>query len=493
MSPLPLSRASLPALRADIGRPAYVPARVAAGIVHLGLGGFHRAHMARYTCALMNAEPTATEWGIIGVGLLPADRRMLEALEPQDGLCPLIERQDESETATVIGSLCRVIFAGESSRAVIEAITDRAVRIVSLTSTENGYCLNPATRQLDFNHPAIVHHLAHPHGPRSAIGILVESYRCRKQRGLPAFTALSCDNIQHNGAVLCRAVLAVAERQDPSLADWITREASFPRTMVDRITPVTMPEDIADLASSYGIADRWPVVSERYTRWVVEDAFVAGRPEWERVGAQFVDDVQPYEMMKLRLLNASHLGIAGLGRLAGYTHIDEALPDQDIRSYMQASMDRETGPTLPPLPGVDLTAYKAELVVRFSNRRIKDTVDRVNADAPINLLLDPIRDRLAAGAPIELLALALAAWLRRVRGEDEAGQPLVVAHPLAGLLREKALEGGADPRALLSIKPLFGNLGESPGLIGPVERWLRSLYASGARVTLAQARKAFTS
>jgi mannitol 2-dehydrogenase len=488
LSPLPLSRATLPAIPPKVGRPSYDPASVRAGIVHLGLGGFHRAHMARYTHALMNEDPSASEWGIVGVGLLPGDRRMYDALEPQDGLYTLVERQDQSETATVIGSLCKVLFAAESAVETLEAIADPAIRLVSLTVTENGYCLNPATKQLDLTHPAIVHDLAERRQPRSAIGILVESFRRRKESGLPAFTALSCDNIQHNGAVLSRAVLALARQQDPSLADWITSNGSFPSTMVDRITPVTTPDDIGDLASTHGIADRWPVVSERFTQWVIEDAFVAERPAWECVGAQFVDDVQPYEMMKLRLLNASHLAIAGLGRLSGHTHIDEAMRDADLRCYMQALMDRETGPTLAPLPGVDLGAYKADLVTRFANSRIKDTVDRVNADAPINLLLDPIRDRLAAGASIDLLALALAAWLRRVRGEDEAGQPLAVSHPLAEQLREKAREGGADPRALLSFKPLFGELGEDPTVIDAVARWLGELYASGARATVTRAR-----
>jgi len=487
LSLLPLSRATLRDLPPQVGRPNYDPASVTPGIVHLGLGGFHRAHMARYTHTLMNQDRTSCEWGIIGVGLMPADRRMADALEPQDGLYTLIERQDQNENATIIGSICRVLYAGETSRQTLEAIGDPAIRIVSLTVTENGYCLDPATKQLDLAHPVIVHDLAFAQRPRSAIGILVESYRRRMQQGMPAFTALSCDNIQHNGAVLARAVLTLAEQQEPSLADWIARNASFPSTMVDRITPVTTTTDIADLAATYGIADGWPVVSEQFTQWVIEDAFVAGRPAWEHVGAQFVDDVQPYEMMKLRLLNASHLAIAGLGRLAGYMHINEAVRSPNLRRYMQALMDRETGPTLAPVPGVNLAAYKAELVARFGNSRIKDTVDRVNADAPINLLLDPIRDRLAAGASIDLLALALAAWFRRVRGEDEAGHHLAVVHPLADQLREKARQGGTDPKALLSIKTLFGDLGEQQALIDPVAKWLGALYASGARATLAQA------
>ena len=371
---------------------------VSRGIVHLGFGGFHRAHMARYTHDLMERRSDAAEWGIVGVGLLPADARVRDALAPQDALYTLVERQDGDEAATVIGSVCEVIFAGESSLPALDAIDDPAIRIVSLTVTENGYCRNAATRALDREHPSIVHDLEHPDQPRSAIGILVEAYRRRMAARAPAFTALTCDNIQHNGVVLREAVLALAAWRDQALAEWIAANASFPSTMVDRITPVTTPAQIEDFTARFGLVDRWPIFCERFRQWVIEDNFVAGRPAWEEVGAQFVADVAPYEFMKLRLLNASHLAIAGLGRLMGYVYIDETIRDPSLRSYMRALMDRETGPTLPSVPGVDLDRYKTQLIERFGNVAIKDTVDRVNADAPINLLLEPIRDRLAAGA-----------------------------------------------------------------------------------------------
>ncbi len=257
--------------------------------------------------------------------------------------------------------------------------------------------------------------------------------------------------------------------------------------MVDRITPVTAAADVAALAERHGIADRWPVFAETFTQWVIEDRFPAGRPAWEEVGAQFVADVAPYEFMKLRLLNASHLAVSGLGRLAGYVTIDEAMADPLIARMMGALMDRETGPTLPDVPGIDLARYKATLVERFANPAIKDTVERVNTDAPLNILVDPIRDRLRADQPLDLLALALAAWLRRARGEDEQGQPIDVRHPLAAELRARAIEGGADPRPLLGMTALFGELGQDPRLLGPVGRWLASLYAKGSRETLAEA------
>jgi len=443
--------------------------------------------MARYTHALMNRSAAALGWGIVGAGLLPADRRIRDALASQDHLYTLVERDGSAETIEIIGSLADIVFAGEDSMALLDAIGRPEIRIVSLTVTEHGYCLDPATKRLAPNHPAIAADLAHPEHPKSAIGILVESYRRRRETGTRPFTALSCDNIQHNGHVLKQAVLDLATLRDPDLTRWIEREARFPSTMVDRITPVTQAGDIADLAARHGIADAWPVVSERFTQWVIEDDFVDGRPDWDTVGAQFVTDVAPYEFMKLRLLNASHLAIAGLGRLIGYETIDETMRDDRIRRYMAALMERETGPTLLPVPGidlptykVDLPTYKAELIARFANPAIRDTVERVNTDAALNYLLDPVRDRLASEGAIDLLALGVAAWLRRVRGIDEDGAAIDVRHPLAALLREKAIEGGRDPAPLLSITSLFGSLGEDRRFVAAVGRHLAAIYEDGA-------------
>ena len=445
--------------------------------------------MARYTHDLMDRRVDASQWGIVGVGTLPTDVRVREALASQDALYTLVERQDKDEAATAIGSVCRVIFAGESSQAALDAIDDPAIRIVSLTVTENGYCRNAATRTLDREHPSIVYDLAHPEQPRSPVGILVEAYRRRMARHACAFAALSCDNIQHNGVVLRDAVLALAGWRDQAVADWIAANASFPCTMVDRITPVTTPAQVEDFSTRFEVVDRWPIFCERFRQWVIEDDFVAGRPAWEEVGARFVADVTPYEFMKLRLLNASHLAIAGLGRLMGFRYIDETIREPSLRSYMRALMDRETGPTLRLVPGVDLDEYKRQLIERFGNVAIKDTVDRVNADAPVSYLLDPIRDRLAAGAKVDLLALALAAWMRRVRGVDETGNRISVVHPMADLLRERASAGGPDPLPLLSIRKLFGDLIDSGAFVATLKAWLTSLHANGAAATLSNARR----
>jgi len=485
MTPIPLFRTALAHLPEAIARPTYDLAAVRPGIVHLGLGGFHRAHMARYTHDLMTLRPEAAGWGIVGAGLLALDAALHEALAAQDRLYALVERGRDGEGVTVIGALAGLA----TGPAVLEAIDGPGIRIVSLTVTANGYGLNPATKALDPEHPAIARDIAAPRTPGSAVGVLVEAYRRRMIAGRPAFSAMSCDNIQGNGHVLRAAVLAFAALVDPALADWIAVNARFPSTMVDRITPVTTTADIADLAARHGIADRAPVFCERFIQWVIEDDFADGRPDWDAVGAQFVADVAPYEFMKLRLLNTSHLAVAGLGRLCGHEFIDQTLADDRIRGFMAALMDRETGPTLPPIPGVDLAAYKATLLERFANPAIKDTVERVNTDAPVNYLLDPIRDRLAAGAGVDLLSLALAAWMRRVRGVDEAGATIDVRHPLAAELRARAVEGGADPGPLFGVTALFGDLGEDALLAASTGRWLESLYVIGAAATLERAQQ----
>jgi mannitol-1-phosphate/altronate dehydrogenase len=280
------------------------------------------------------------------------------------------------------------------------------------------------------------------------------------------------------------ALLDFAQARDPALAEWIEGHAAFPNSMVDRITPVPQPAQIADFRARYGLDDEAPIFTETFRQWVIEDHFLQDRPAWEAVGVQFVADVAPFELMKLRLLNCSHLAIAGLGQLAGYRLVSETMSDPYIEAYMRALMDRETGPTLAPVPGIDLDEYKRTLVRRFANTAIEDTVQRVNTDAPLTVILDPLRDRLRDGRDIPLLALALAAWLRRVRGEDEEGRPIIVSHPLAPLLRQKAEEGGPDPGPLLGIERLFGNIGSDPRLRQEVGAWLSSLYENGVRETL---------
>ena len=482
-----LSRCASPALSSGYEPVDYDLTAVSPGIVHIGLGGFHRAHMARYTHDLMGMDAEARSWGIRGAGLRPADSPLLEALNAQEGLYTLVEREGDAENRVLIGSIVETIDASGATEALLAAIDDPRTRIVSATVTENGYHLDRATKQLNLHSDDIRHDVAQPRSPRTLPGILVEAYRRRRERGASAFTALSCDNIQHNGNVLKAAVLKLADQQDDDLAVWIETHARFPNSMVDRITPVPTAEDIASLAAETGIDDRASLSAELFRQWVIEDEFVAGRPAWEKVGAQFVEDVTPYEFMKLRLLNASHLGVSGLGQLSGHRLVSEAVSDDLIRRYMIALMDEELTPTLMPVPGIDLAAYKRRLVARFANTAIKDTTQRVNTDAPVNVLLDPLRDRLAANEPIDLLALGLAAWLRRVRGVDEEGAAIHVVHPMAALLAERAEAGGRDPAPLLSITALFGDLGRNSRVLAAVGDWLGSIYDIGTRATIEKA------
>ena len=475
-------------LPAGTASPGYDLNAVTPGIVHIGLGGFHRAHMARYTHDLMERDPTASQWGIIGAGLRESDVGLLDALSKQDGLYTLVERDGTSETRTVIGSIVATINASATSEALLKAIAQPATRIVSITVSEFGYHLDGPTKRLNLTSAAIQADLAQPHAPRTIPGILVEAYRRRRDSGARAFTALCCDNMPHNGKVLRGAVLAFAEKLDPALAAWIADQARFPNAMVDRITPVPTTAEITALAEETGINDRAALFAEAFRQWIIEDDFADGRPDWDHVGAQFVSDVAPYEAMKLRLLNASHLAIAGLGTLSGYETVGQTVADPLIRRYMARLMDAETGPTLKPVPGIDLAQYKATLIERFANPAIRDTNRRINIDAPLNLMLEPLRDRLAADQPIELLALGLAAWCQRVRneaGDDGAG--------LSGNDREKLhgvwhmATGGGDVVAMLSIEPMFGSLGQEARLCAAVRYWLAAFAELGVTNTLIKA------
>jgi len=482
-----LSRRNVPELPSGFESLAFDPCLISPGIVHIGLGGFHRAHMARYLHDLMGKDEGALIWGIVGAGLRPSDKPLLEILDGQDGLYSLVEREGARENRALVASLIGTIDASDSSIDLLAAIDKPETRIVSMTVTENGYHLNRATKSLDLDSPAIRGDLEQPNAPRTLPGILVEAFRRRKEAGAPAFTALCCDNIQHNGNVVKAAVIALANKRDSALAAWIDVHASFPNSMVDRITPVPTVSEVEAFKRQTSLDDGASLTAELFRQWVIEDRFVAGRPAWEKVGVHFVEDVTPYEFMKLRLLNGSHLAIAAVGQVQGYALIGETIADPLIRRYMTALMDRETGPTLPEVPGIDISQYKRKLIDRFANPAIRDTTQRVNTDAPINILVDPIRDRLASGEPIDLLALGLAAWFRRLSGFDDAGQPIKLVHPLADTLTARAREGGTDPAALLSIEPLFGELGSDDRLKSVVGEWLASIYRFGMAETLAKA------
>lgn len=466
-----LSNETLSQLPGAIAGLSYDRGRLKAGIVHIGPGAFHRAHMARYVHALMS-KGQAMDWAIVGAGMTPFDTTVHNALAPQDWLYTLVERDDDSASAQVVGSIIDIVKPGDVE-AILSRIDRPGVRIVSLTISENGYCLGTESRRLDPAHPAVVADLAHPRRPTSAIGLLVEAYRRRRASGRPAFTALSCDNLPGNGRLLQAAVLELADLIEPELAAWIAANGRFPGTMVDRITPVTRADDVVDFPGTYGVTDHWPIYCEPFTQWVIEDDFADGRPGWETVGVQFTDNVEPFEKMKLRLLNTSHLALASLGFLLGHKMVSDAMRDSRLDGFIRALMVNETAPTLMTPPPIDLGAYQDQVVERFSKATLRDTIERINTDASLSLLLDPIRDRLALGLPVHRLCLAVAAWIRRL--ELLPAQELAVRHPLAEDLRAAARSGGPDPAQVLAVGDVFGDLRHETAFVALLAKWLEAL------------------
>src|ERR1700733_120177 len=361
--------------------PDYARALVTPGVVHIGVGGFHRAHQAMYHDCLLS-EGGARDWGICGVGVMAADLRMKQVLDAQDGLYTLvIKHSDGTYEPRVIGSIVEYLFAPDDPEAVIERMAAESTRIVSLTITEGGYNLSDVTGEFDATNPDVLADLEPGAVPRTAFGLITEALRRRWKRGLAPFTVMSCDNLQDNGYLSRRVFTAFARLRDPELGDWVEHEARFPNSMVDRITPVTTDADRAEVRERFGIDDEWPVVCEPYTQWVLEDAFTAGRPPYEQVGVQVVDQVEPYELMKLRLLNGSHQAMAYFGYLCGYRLGREAAEDPVFQAFLLGYMDCEATPTLAPVPGVDLEKYKHTLIERFSNPQVRDTIARLCAES----------------------------------------------------------------------------------------------------------------
>jgi fructuronate reductase len=453
------------------------------GIVHLGLGAFARAHLATYT-----EDAGDTAWGILGVSLQRPDQRDL--LAPQDWLYTAVERGPEGATARLVTCLTGVLVAPEDPEAVLAAMSAERTRIVTLTITEKGYCHDPATGRLNFAHPTIEHDLAHPEAPRGAIGFLVEALRRRRTAGLRAFTVLCCDNLPANGRVLAGLVAEFATRRDPALAGWIAAEARFPCSMVDRIVPATTPADVAEVAALTGYEDAAPVIHEPFRQWVIEDRFVDGaRPRWEAGGAQFVAEVEPFEHMKLRLLNGAHSALAYLGYLGGYETIAETLADSGYAGFVERLWRDEIVPVVPPPPETDLLGYVAALRARFRNPAIRHRTWQIAMDGSQKLpqrLLGTIRERLDRDLPLPCLALAVAGWIRYVGGLDERGEPIDVRDPLAEQLRAVQADAPQDPaarvRAVLAIEAIFGtDLPADARFAAAVTAAYRDLGIRGAR------------
>ncbi len=440
--PARLSNASLAGLPQSVRRPDYDRSGVTPGIVHLGIGAFHRAHQAVHLDDILLEEPG---WGIVGASLRSASTR--DALKPQDCLYTLSVRSGEGERLRIIGSVVDVLVAAEEREQLLAAMADRRVRIVSLTVTEKGYCHDPATGRLNEAHPDIRHDLSEPHAPQSAPGLIVEALARRRGAGVAPFTVLTCDNLPSNGRVVKRILDGFAALRDPDLGAYVAGELACPSTMVDRITPATTDEDRERISAALGVDDAWPVVTEPFSQWVIEDHFPAGRPAFEATGAELVADVAPYEHMKLRLLNGAHSSLAYLGYLAGYEYVSDVMADPGFARFVKALMDEAT-PTLSVPPSTDISAYKAALIARFENPALKHRTWQIAMDGSQKLpqrLLGTIRDCLKRGLPFGRLALGVAGWMRYVAGVDEKGAAIDVRDPLAAHLRE--LADGAGPVA----------------------------------------------
>jgi len=482
-----LSLATTGDLRDQVPVPEYDRTAVRPGIVHFGVGGFHRAHQAMYLDRLMN-EGHALDWGICGVGVMPQDRRMSEVMSAQDCLYTLVVKHpDGTLEPRVIGSIVDYLFAPDDPEAVLARMADPATRIVSLTVTEGGYHVNQVTGELDASDAGLAADLLPGATPVSVFGFVIEALARRRAAGIPPFTVMSCDNIPGNGHVARKMLTSFARLKDPELADMIERQVRFPNSMVDRITPVTADADKKALADRFGIDDGWPVVCEPFTQWVLEDDFGGDRPPFEDVGVQLVNDVEPYELMKLRLLNASHQALCYLGYLAGYRYAHEVCQDKLFVDFLLGYMEEEATPTLPPVPGVDLERYKHQLIERFANPEVRDTLARLCAESSDRIpkwLLPVVREQLAAGRGIKRAALVVAAWARYAEGTDEQGEPIEVVDRLRDKLVERAQHNREDPLLFVSDRDLFGDLVDDERFVRAYTSALSSLHERGARATL---------
>jgi mannitol 2-dehydrogenase len=484
-----LTEETLTRLNADVSLPRYDRRDVTTGIVHIGVGNFHRSHQAMYIDTLMNGG-AALNWGICGIGLQPSNVAMRDALAAQDGLYTLVIRHgDGTWDARVIGSIVEYLFAPDDPEAAIEKMAAPSTRIVSLTVTEGGYNLDAVTGEFNASDEAVMADLRPGAVPRTVFGLLTEALARRRARGIPPFTIVSCDNIQGNGHVSRSVFTAFARLRDPELADWMIREVRFPNCMVDRITPKTAEEDRAELSRRFGIDDHWPVFCEPFTQWVLEDDFTDGRPPLEDVGVQIVTDVEPYELMKLRLLNASHQALCYPGHLVGHRFVHEVTTDPLFARFLLDYMTQEAIPTLRPVPGVDLQEYANQLIERFSNSEVRDTVARLcsnGSDCIPKFLLPVIREQLAAGQPVTRSAAVVATWARYAEGTDENGEPHELDDDRAPQLQAAARRQRRQPTAFLDgNRAVFGELADEPRFTRVYTSIITSLLERGVRRTFA--------
>ena len=484
--PVALSLATLASLPQGVHAPRYERQSLRAGILHVGVGNFHRAHQAAYLDDRFNAGADV-DWAIVGAGVRETDRAMRRDLVAQDLLTTVVAQEATHARVRVTGAMIDFIEPGGDSEALLATLTDPAIRIVSLTITEGGYCIDPATQRFDAAHPEIVADAADIAHPRGAFGLIVAGLKRRRAAGVAPCTVMSCDNLPGNGDVARDAVTGLARLVDPGLARWIEDRVAFPNSMVDRITPATTAREIAHLETTYGIRDARPVFCEDYRQWVLEDRFSAGRPRLEEAGVQFVADVAPFELMKIRILNGGHAALAYPAALLDIAFVHEAMDEPLVRGFVAKLLDDEIVPTVPPVPSTDLRQYRTSVLRRFANPRIGDTVRRLCHDGSNRqpkFILPTVADRLREGRGVDGLALAGALWCRYCFGTSDSGVAIAPNDPSWPQLTARAHEARRDPRAWLSMRDIFGDLGDDPRYVTAFSRALGTLWRDGTRATL---------
>ncbi|WP_350292864.1 mannitol dehydrogenase family protein [uncultured Croceitalea sp.] len=472
-----LNQENLALIDPQISKPSFNRSKLKTGIVHIGVGGFHRAHQAYYLQELAT-KTNVSDWGICGIGLREEDRNISTILKKQNHLYSLLAKHPNGTVEPhIIGAIVDYKFAIEDAQSVIDKMAHEDTKIVSLTITEGGYNFNPATGEFDFENSIIQEELKHPENPKSVYGFLAAALQKRRANKLPAFTILSCDNIEHNGDVTKKMLLAFTQKLNPVLAEWVEKEVKFPNSMVDRITPVTTPEDISFLAKNHDLKDEWPVTCEPFIQWVIEDEFSNGRPALEQVGVQFVPNVKPYEKMKLRLLNAGHSVLGILGSIHGYQTINECIDDPLFNEYLKQFMDLEATPVLDTLEGIDLDAYKQSLRERFANPNIKDSVSRICSESAAKLpkfLIPTIKENLDNEGNIALGTLVIAAWCYYSdKQTDLNNHPLEVIDSQKEVLQNSAQK---DPLCFLEQEAIFGDLSKNERFVTLYEAMVKDLY-----------------
>jgi mannitol 2-dehydrogenase len=483
---VPLSNDTLPLHSQRIDVPTYDRSTLQRGVVHIGAGNFHRAHQAVYFDDLA-CSGISNQWGVTGISLRSRDVK--DVLSAQDGLYTVVERGHDGETARVVGSIGSVYYAPNDGAAVRAALTDPRTRVVSLTITGNGYFLDPVTREFDASHPDVRADLTGSGSYVTAWGYLTDALELRRRAGTAPFTVLCCDNIPDNTAAARTALVSFAALKDPGLARWIDTHVAFPSTMVDRITPQTSESEVEFVRKTFGIADKWPVLTEPYSQWVIEDNFCDGRPPLDEVGAQFVADVSDHKLIKTRMLNGTHIAMSCLATLAGYQRTDEAMRNEIISAYVEQLLRDEIQPLLPAVPGMNTPEYRSSLLLRLSNPQMSDQLSRLarrGSEKIASFLLPSLHEAIEQDRPHTLLMLALAGWMRYLRGSDLKGCKFDVDDPEKELLTKLATMDGNNPDALLRHE-LFAELRVIPGFADRLREMIVDIDEHGVIPTLRHA------